>query len=42
MVEYTSSRLCFKADLIEPLKDNESFIVRTPNGIFKFTKSDFL
>ena len=41
MVEYTSSRLCFKADLIEPLKDNESFIVRTPNGIFKFTKSDF-
>ena len=41
MVEYTSSRLCFKADLIEPLKDNESFIVRTPNGIFKFSKSDF-
>ena len=41
MVEYTSSRLCFKADLIEPLKDNETFIVHTPNGTFKFTKSDF-
>ncbi len=41
MIEYTSSRLCFKADLIEPLKDNDSFIVRTPNGTFKFTKVDF-
>lgn len=41
MIEYTSSRLCFKADLIEPLKDNDSFIVRTPNGTFKFTKADF-
>lgn len=41
MIEYTSSRLCFKADLIEPLKDNDSFIVHTPNGIFKFTKADF-
>lgn len=41
MVEYTSSRLCFKADLIEPLKDNDSFIVCTPTGTFKFTKADF-
>ncbi len=41
MVEYTSSRLCFKADLIEPLKENDSFIVHTPNGTFKFTKADF-
>lgn len=41
MIEYTSNRLCFKADLIEPLKDNDSFIVRTPNGTFKFTKADF-
>ena len=41
MVEYTSSRLCFKADLIEPLNDNDSFIVYTPNGTFKFTKADF-
>ncbi len=41
MIEYTSSRLCFKADLIEPLKDNDSFIVHTSNGTFKFTKVDF-
>lgn len=41
MVEYTSSRLCFKADLIEPLKDNDSFIVCTPTGTFKFTKAEF-
>lgn len=41
MVEYTSSRLCFKADLIEPLNDNDSFIVHTPDGTFKFTKADF-
>ena len=41
MVEYTSSRLCFKADLIEPLKENDSFVVHTPNGTFKFTKADF-
>ena len=41
MVEYTSSRLCFKADLIEALKDNDSFIVCTPTGTFKFTKADF-
>ena len=37
MVEYTSSRLCFKADLIEPLNDNDSFIVHIPDGTFKFT-----
>lgn len=41
MVEYTSSRLCFKADLIEPLNDNDSFIVHIPDGTFKFTKADF-
>lgn len=41
MVEYTYSRLCFKADVIEPLKDNDSFIVHTPEGTFKFTKADF-
>ena len=41
MVEYSSSRLCFKADFIEPLKDNDSFIVCTPTGTFKFTKADF-
>ena len=41
MIEYTSSRLCFKADLIEPLKDNDVFVVNTLNGTFKFTKADF-
>ena len=41
MVEYTSSRLCFKADLIEPLNDNDSFIVHIPDETFKFTKADF-
>lgn len=41
MIEYTSSRLCFKADLIEPLKDNDVFVVHTPIGSFKFTKADF-
>ena len=41
MIEYTSSRLCFKADLIEPLKDNDVFVVHTLNGTFKFTKADF-
>lgn len=41
MVEYEYSRLCFKADVIEPLKDDESFIIHTSNGTFMFTKSDF-
>lgn len=41
MIEYISSRLCFKADLIEPLKDNDVFVVHTLNGTFKFTKADF-
>lgn len=41
MVEYTSSRLCFKADIIEPLNENDSFMVHTPNGTFQLTKADF-
>lgn len=41
MVEYESSRLSFKADLIEPLNENDSFIIHTPNGTFKLTKADF-
>ncbi len=41
MVEYTSSRLCFKADVIEPLRENDVFFVHTPDGTFKFTKADF-
>ena len=41
MIEYTCIRLCFKAYLIEPLKDNDVFVVHTLNGTFKFTKADF-
>lgn len=33
-IEYTSSRLCFKAAEIEPLQDTDVFIIRTPQGIF--------
>lgn len=40
-VEYDFSRLCFKADVIEPLDDNDVFIVHTPNGTFQMTKADF-
>ncbi len=41
MVEYNFSRLCFKADVIEPLKEDDSFVVHTPNGTFRFTKAEF-
>ncbi len=41
MVEYTSSRLSFKADVIESLKEDDSFVVHTPDGTFGFTKADF-
>lgn len=41
MVEYEYSRLCFKADIIEPLNENDSFVVHTPDGTFMFTKADF-
>lgn len=41
MVEYTNSRLCFKADLIESLNEEDSFVVHTQDGSFKFTKADF-
>lgn len=41
MIEYTSRRLCFKADVIEPLGENDSFVVHTPDGSFGFTKADF-
>lgn len=40
-IEYTSSRLCFKANEIEPLKDSDVFIIRTPQGTFQFTKAEF-
>ena len=41
MVEYSSSRLCFKADIIEPLNDNDEFAVHTPFGVFQMTKAEF-
>lgn len=41
MIEYSSTRLCFKADVIEPLGTNDSFMVHTPKGTFMFTKADF-
>lgn len=40
-IEYTFSRLCFKADVIESLDDNDVFIVHTPDGSFRMTKADF-
>jgi len=40
-VVYEFSRLCFKADIIEPLSDGDSFRVITPVGIFQMTKADF-
>ena len=40
-IEYTSSRLCFKATEIEPLQDTDVFIIRTPQGVFQFTKAEF-
>ena len=41
MIEYAFSRLCFKADIIEPLNDNDEFAVHTPFGVFQMTKAEF-
>lgn len=41
MVEYSFNRLCFKANIIEPLNDSDYFAVHTPMGTFKMTKGDF-
>jgi hypothetical protein len=38
---YRYSRLCFKADVIEPLRDNQSFRIVTPGGTFQMTKAEF-
>jgi hypothetical protein len=40
-VQYESSRLCFKADLIEPLDWDEYFCVITNACIFKLSKREF-
>lgn len=41
MIQYFSSRLCFKADIIEPLSDNDIFAVHTPIGVFQMSKVEF-
>ena len=38
---YRYSRLCFRADVIEPLDDNDVFEVVTPEGRFRMTKAEF-
>lgn len=40
-VTYTFSRLCFKADKIEPLSPASQFRVITPVGTFQMSKADF-
>ncbi len=40
-VRYAFTRLCFKADLIEPLSAEDKFRVDTPEGSFQMTKGDF-
>lgn len=40
-VTYRYSRLCFKADVIEPLDMDAEFCVITPVGSFKMTKREF-
>ena len=39
--EYNYNRLCFKANVIESLKEYDIFVVHTPKGRFQMTKSDF-
>ncbi len=41
MKEYSSSRLCFKADIIESLNDEDIFAVHTPYGVFMMSKAEF-
>ena len=41
LAEYSFTRLCFRADVIEPLNDTDFFAVHTPEGTFKMTKADF-
>lgn len=38
---YSSSRLRFKRDVIEPLEMNDLFRVDTPHGSFQMTKAEF-
>ena len=41
MVQYSSSRLCFKADVIEPLNYDDIFAIHTPVGVFQMSKAEF-
>lgn len=41
IAEYNFSRLCFKASLIEPLKEDEIIIIHTPKCSFQMTKEEF-
>ena len=41
MIEYAFSRLCFKADIIEQLNDNDEFAVHTLFGVFQMSKAEF-
>lgn len=41
-IEYSHHRLCFRADLIEPLELQERFRVITSVGIFEMSKLEFL
>jgi hypothetical protein len=41
VVRYKYSRLCFKADVIEPLAWEDIFCVVTPQGTFAMTKREF-
>ena len=40
-VTYESTRLLFKADVIEALRPGDRFRVKTPEGTFEMTKADF-
>ncbi len=40
-VTYNFSRFCFKANLIEPLENDQAFRVVTPKGTFQMTKAEF-
>ena len=41
MVQYSYGRLCFKADVIEHLNDDDIFAVHTPVGVFQMSKAEF-
>ena len=39
--DYSSANLCFKANIIEHLSDEDTFVIHTQNGSFRFTKAQF-